>query len=353
MNLHRQVVALAASLVSSGVMGLPALAQPADSASLATVVDRVNQKVVKLFGTGGYRGLNAYGTGVLVSSDGYILTVASPMLDTPDLLVHLWDGRRVHARVVVAEPELDAALVKIDKIEDLPFFAIAKQEKAPLAQPGDWVLAFSNQFKIATREEPLSVQHGVIECYSKLRGRRGVFEAPYNGDVYVLDAITNNPGAGGGAVTTWSGELIGIIGKELRNSLSDTWINYAVPVQALAGFVDKGKQGQYKPMPRPRTLAGPAGFHGIILVPNVVERTPPFVEDTLPGSPAARAGLRPDDLIVYIDGEKISSIKEFHDIVDRARPGTAFRLELRRGDRLMTVELKLDPPPARKGNQKP
>jgi serine protease Do len=344
--------ALLGSFLTSWLFVLPGSAQSADSPSLAPLVDRVNQKMVKLFGTGGYRGLNAYGSGVLVSSDGYVLTVASPMLDTPDLLVHLWDGRRLHARVVVAEPELDAALVKIDKVEDLPFFDLARLEKAPLAQPGDWVLAFSNQFQIATREEPMSVQHGVIESYSKLRGRRGVFEAPYNGDVYVVDAVTNNPGAAGGAVTNWSGDLIGIIGKELRNTLSDTWINYAVPIQALAGFVEKGTKGQYKPVVRPRALAGPAGFHGIILVPNVVERTPPFVEDTLPGSPAARAGLRPDDLIVYIDGEKISSIKEFHDIIDRARPGTAFRLELRRGDRLMTVDLKLDPPPARKGSRK-
>jgi serine protease Do len=324
-----------------------AQAQAPASLSLAAVAEQVNQKMVKLFGSGGFRGLNAYGTGVLVSPDGYVLTVASPMLDTPELLVHLWDGRRLHARVVVAEPELDAALVKIDKVDDLLYFDVSKAEKAPLAQPGDWILAFSNQFQIATREEPMSVQHGVIQSYSKLHGRRGVFEAPYTGDVYILDAITNNPGAAGGAVTTRSGELIGLVGKELRNTLSDTWINYAVPIQALASFVDKGKKGQYKPMVRPKTLAGPAGFHGIILVPNVVERTPPFVEDTLPGSPAARAGLRPDDLIVYVNGEKISSIKEFHDIVDRARPGTSFRLELRRGDRLMTVDLKLESPPAR------
>src|SRR5262249_41557277 len=156
------------------------------------------------------------------------LTVASPLLDTADLLVHLFDGRRFHAKVVVAEPELDAALVKIDKADDLPFFDLGQSAKARPAQPGDWILAFSNQFQIATREEPMWVRHGVIAAYSKLQGRRGIFDAPYNGEVYVLDAITNNPGAGGGAVTTRKGDLLGIIGKEVRNSLSDTWINYAV-----------------------------------------------------------------------------------------------------------------------------
>src|SRR5438874_2365568 len=130
---------------------------------------------------------------------------------TAALRVHLADGRRLHAKVMVAEPELDAALVKIDKAEDLPYFDIAKAAKTPLAQPGDWVLGFSNQFQIATREEPMSVQHGVITSYTKLHGRRGVFDAPYTGDVYVVDAVTNNPGAGGGALVTRKGELLGII----------------------------------------------------------------------------------------------------------------------------------------------
>ena len=75
--------------------------------------------MVKLFGSGGFTGLVSYGTGVLVSPDGYVLTVAGHMLDTQDLRVHLSDGRRFHAKVAVIEPELDAALVKIDKAQDL------------------------------------------------------------------------------------------------------------------------------------------------------------------------------------------------------------------------------------------
>ncbi len=328
-------------------------AQEPKALSSAAVAEQVNRKSVKLFGAGGYRGANSYGSGVLVSADGYVLTVNSLLLDTADLRVHLWDGRRLHAKVVVAEPELDAALVKIDQVEDLSYFDISKLAKASLAQPGDLVLGFSNQFQIATREEPVSVQHGVIAAYSKLHGRRGIFDAPYTGDVYVLDAITNNPGAGGGAVTTRKGELIGIIGKELSNKLSDTWINYAVPIQVLAEFVEKGKAGKYVAKTRPTPILGPSGYHGIILVPNVVERTPPFVEDTIPGSPAAKAGLRPDDLIVYIDGEKITSIKEFRDIVEKARPGTHFKLEVRRGDKLTTLDLKLEPLPASAAPKKP
>ena len=78
--------------------------------------DEVNTRTVKLFGSGGFRGVANYGTGVLVSPDGHILTLASQMLDTSELIVHLYDGRRMKATVVATEPELDVALLKV-KIE--------------------------------------------------------------------------------------------------------------------------------------------------------------------------------------------------------------------------------------------
>src|SRR5689334_1008529 len=71
--------------------------------SFAEVAQSINNKMVKLFGSGGFRGLAHYGTGILVTSDGYILTIAAPMLETRDLRVHLSDGRRYHAKVVVTE----------------------------------------------------------------------------------------------------------------------------------------------------------------------------------------------------------------------------------------------------------
>src|SRR5262245_15781950 len=207
--------------------------------SFTETAQEVNKRVVKVYGSGGYRGLPAYGTGILISNKGHILTVANHLLDTQDLRIHLYDGTRYHAKVVVIEPVLDAAIIKLDipnKDEyeklDLPYYDVDKAMAAPPAQPGDCVLAFSTQFQIATRDEPLSIQRGTIACLTKLHGRRGIFDASYTGEVYVVDAIMNNPGAAGGALTTRKGDLLGIIGKELKNTLSETWINYAVPINA-------------------------------------------------------------------------------------------------------------------------
>lgn len=319
------------------------------------VAREVNRKLVKVYGSGGFRGLVAYGTGVVISPDGYVLTASSHLLDTPELRVHLYDGRRVPAKVIVVEPELDAAIIKIDKVEDLPYFDALAAAKRPAAKSGDWVLGFSNQFEIATRDEPMSVTRGVIAAVAKLPLQRGVFDAPYQGEVYVVDAVTNNPGAAGGALTTTKGELVGLIGKELRNGLTETWLNYAVPLVAkvdmrqgeqivavsMAEFIEKGVKGEYKPTVRERNRDGSGAFDGIVFVPNVVERTPPYVEEVLPGSPGAKAGLRPDDLVVYVDGEPVISIAGYRAILEKIRPGTMVKLEVRRGDKLVSVELTL------------
>lgn len=374
------------SLVCAAVVALGTPTQSLASDPFSELAEKTNMKMVKIFGAGGFARLNNYGTGILISKDGHILTVASQILDTTDLVVHLYDGQRLRAQVLVVEPELDAAIIKIrlegKKIDEpnglnLDYFDIAAAAKRPHAEVGDWILALTNTFEIALRDEPLSLQRGVVMAYTKLAGRRGVFEFPYTGDVYILDAITNNPGAAGGAIINRKGELLGVIGREIKNSLSDTWMNYAIPVTAkvdvkvretvkdkdgkesevektvtvsMPEFVDLGMQGKYKPVKKEARPLGEGGYHGIIFVPNVLERTPAYVEDVVPGSPAARAGIRPDDLISFVDGEPVSSIKAFHEWIKKnTRADTVVRVEVRRGESLQTIELRLGAHPAKPG----
>ena len=326
----------------------------------ADVAEQVNPKMCKLFGSGGFKGLVPYGTGLVVSADGYILTLASPMLDTRDLRVHLSDGRRYSGlKIVVVEPELDIALVKIetkDKL-DLPFWDIKKAASEPMVKTGAGVLAFSNQFEIGTRDEPMSIQRGRVSAITKLKGRRGIHEAHFDGNVYVCDGIFNNPGAAGGALTDRKGNLLGLIGKELKNELSNTWINYGIPIQTIIEAEDKDgkkravsiaevveKKEKFAPIVRDRAKEKAENYTGITLVPNVVEFTPPYVEEVAPNSPASKAGLLVDDLIVYVDGEQVPSINDLLKIFQKIRPDSPVRLEVRRGDRLQTLNMVMGKP---------
>ncbi len=344
------------------ILALAMLALAPAEESLGEVAARVNTRLVKIYGSGGVKGLPGYGTGIIVSPDGHILTAANHLPDSSDLRVHMADGTRLAAKVIASEPELDAALLKIDDKHaagDLPFFDISKASKSPALAPGTGVLAFSNQFQIATRDEPMTAQRGVVAALAPLYGRIGVFEAPYTGPVYVIDAITNNPGAAGGALTTRKGELVGIIGRELRNDQTQTWINYAVPLNAavpsrgaqgrvltLAELVDKKEK--YRPSGRPDRAERTGDWNvrtGWVLVPQVIDRTPPFIEEVEPNSPAARAGAKPDDLIVYLDGAPVPTISTLRDILDKYRPGDKVQVEVRRQDRLHTLVVELEPPP--------
>src|SRR5258707_3331648 len=124
----------------------PSLAEAADP--FDKVCDDVNTKMVKVFGAGGFSRLNNFGTGIIISKEGHILTVASQLLDTSDLVVHLYDGRRLRADVMVVEQELDAAILRIRMDGkkpgeptglDLPFFDFAEAAKRPTAEPCDLI----------------------------------------------------------------------------------------------------------------------------------------------------------------------------------------------------------------------
>ena len=131
-------------------------------------------------------------------------------------------------------------MLKIDG-QDLPHFDLAK---SPPATAGTRVLAFSNLFGVATGAEPASVQHGTISAVTTLDARRGAYETPYQGPIYVLDAMTNNPGAAGGALTDLEGHLLGVLGKQLRNAENNVWLNFALPTAQFAKSVERDADRQ-------------------------------------------------------------------------------------------------------------
>jgi len=295
------VVLLPAEAVSGGA--LPA-------GTIGQTIEQVQPKIVKIYGAGGFRGMEPYQSGFLVSPQGHVLTVFSHVLDTDYITATLADGRKFDARLLGADPRLEVAVLKIDAAE-LPHFDLSR---AVEVQAGTRVLAFSNLFGVATGSEPASVQHGVVSVKTHLAARRGLFKTVYRGPVYVLDAVTNNPGSAGGALVTRGGQLVAVLGKELRNSLNHTWLNYAIPIAEVRPSVEQIRAGKFitpkgdLPENKPARAVSLARL-GIVLVPDVLERTPPYVDHVRPGSAAAKAGLRPDDLVLLVGERLIQSCK--------------------------------------------
>ena len=279
------------------------IADLAAADTLQQTIRTAQSKVVKVFGAGGLREMEAYQTGVLVSPEGHVLTALSYVLDTDEVTVILDDGRKWTAQFTGSDPLLELAVLKIPlKGEQVRFYDL-KENRHAKPVPGQPILALSNLYGIATGDEPVSVLQGVITAVAPVAARRGAFQYNYRGEVYVLDAYSNNPGAAGGALVDWQGRLLGVLGKEFRSEVTGTWLNYAVPSHVVAGTVNDilagrtpDNQGE-RILPREPHSAGTLGFS---LVPNVLTRTPPYVDSVHRGSLAEKAGLKPDDLIVFV-----------------------------------------------------
>jgi serine protease Do len=320
------------------------VSQPAVTAaapSFAEVIASVQPKIVKIYGAGGFRGLEHYQSGFLISPDGHVLTAWSYVLDTDFVTVTLNDGSKYTAEFVGADPRLEIAVLKID-VDGVDCFRLAD---AVDLEPGARVLAFSNLYGVATGDEPASVLKGYVSAKTSLSARRGVYQTPYQGPVYVLDAMTNNPGAAGGALTDRRGRLVGMLGKELRNSLTNTWLNFAVPAEEMAVAVSDILAGKVRPRSSDADLqraTDPLTLDqlGIVLVPDVLQKTPPFIDAIRPGSVAEKEGLAADDLILFIDAAMVGSCKALTEELRFIDKDSPVRVTIMRGQELIEVELQ-------------
>lgn len=292
-------------------------------------------RCVKIFGASIGR-VEGYGTGILVSGDGHILTASGVMLSGERTFVVLPDGSRHQAKVERRSQYLQAALLKIDaKTPD--FFELS--EKSNVKQ-GDWVLAVSNLFKVADGTEQLSVNLGVVSLRTALEAKRGTQDVPYEGDVYLIDAITSNPGAGGGAVVNVQGQLVGMIGRIIESTSTNTRLNYAVPADLLFKFVTgKPLDGETDVVKVP--VDGATAYIGLQLFSLGLneKRALAYVDRVRPRSPARKAGIKPDDLIVAIGQQTVYDINDYKKIVATLTPDEEVIFLVKRKNDLLEIRV--------------
>ncbi len=348
----------------------PLAARPYAEANEAAI-ELAARTVVKIYGAGGFRGLESYQTGFLVSPSGHVMTAMSTVLDSDEIDCVLDDGRRYQASVVGIDPRREMALLKLDG-EGLPYapldgasLADAAAEAVPpnaaegppagaaaaaatsvtLAAPGTRTYALSNLFGVAVGDERVSVQQGVISAVVPLAARRGAYEAPYSGNVYLLDFTVNNPGAAGGLLVDVRGYPVGMLGKELRSTSAGIWLNYAIPLpEVSASFQDllSGRTAEAEAMVE--RIPFETRLLGFLLVPDILEKTPPFVEAVIEGTPAASGGLRADDLLVAVGSRSVTSCAAVAEELARIEEGATVRVSVIRDGAI--VDILLGPRPA-------
>lgn len=299
--------------------------------TLTPALARVSPAVVKLYGTGISRA-HGYGTGVIVSADGDILTTRSLLSSADTVRVVLSDGREFEGKSIRNDEYRELVLLKIDG-KDLPFVTPSKTDHL---QVGDAVVAIGNWFKVADGDEAPSVNRGILSTRTTLNARRLVQPVDYAGPILVYDAITANPGAAGGPLLDIDGNFIGLIGKVVESADTNTRLNYALPGEELGDFL--GNKASPATTTQ-RSAPGEESDIGIRLSRMGYRHVSAYIERVRPGSPAATAGLRGEDLIVAVEGRRIADAEACEEAIRRLVPGQKATLVVKRGQEFLNIEV--------------
>ncbi len=327
--------------------------QPVLGEGFDRAIDAASARVVKLYGLGaGAR--EGYGTGIVVSEDGLVLTVLSLLLDGRNVRVVAPDGSLYHADVIGRDEKEQLALVRLKPEPEfgpdgqplppdrskLPTFACFAEGESTSLVPGDWVIAAGNPFKVADGAEPVSVALGVFSTRAALDARFGVNDFPFTGEVLVIDAVTSNPGAPGSALVDLDGRWVGMIGRVVVSNATRTQLNYAMPVETCLAFIER-TLNPHTALALAEESAGEP-YSGIKLFKQGYKRGLAYVDKVARGSPADKAGVRSDDLILSANGKQISDLTDFERVIANSRAGQTIELVIERNRKVITTSLTLE-----------
>ena len=273
------------------------------------------------------------GSGVIVSADGYILTNNHVVESADEITVILNDGRRTQAKLVGTDPDTDLAVLKI-KLDKLPVMVLSSADQL---QVGDIVLAIGNPFGVGQ-----TVTSGIVSALGRNQLGINTFENFIQTDAAI------NPGNSGGALVDVQGNLLGINTAIYSRSGGSMGIGFAIPVntarQVLEGIV---KQGQ--------VVRGWIGVEPTEITPDLaktfnVQRTSGvIITGVLQTGPAFKAGVRPGDVLLSVEGEVVRNVAELLTRVSALKPGQPARVKVLR----QNEEIELTVTPGQRPKAKP
>jgi serine protease Do len=267
----------------------------------------------------------ASGSGVIIRANGYILTNDHVVAGADRVTVRLQDGREYVGKVM-RDFRSDLALIKIDA-DNLPAAELADSDKVDV---GQWAIAFGAPFGLSD-----TMTHGVISSLHRQEAIGSGSDERFYSSLLQTDASIN-PGNSGGPLVDLYGRVVGINVAIESPSGTSAGIGFAIPSNTARYIADSL-------MATGSVTRGYLGLAPAALTYDYQQRygvkEGALVTSVVDGTPAAKAGLQVEDVIVRFDGKAVKDDAAFRDLVSRTAPGTTVPVEVRRGGGQQTLQV--------------
>lgn len=271
---------------------------------------------------------NASGSGVIITSDGYIVTNNHVVEKAEEIEIVLNDKRTYQAEVVGTDPASDLALLKIDDI-NLPYVIFTNSD---VVKVGEWVLAVGNPFNLKS-----TVTAGIVSA----KGRNiNIINDKYAIESFIQTDAAVNPGNSGGALVNVEGELIGINTAISTQTGTFEGYSFAVPSNLVKKVVDDLLE--YGTVQR--------AFLGVTIRDVTAELADEFKLDDLQGvyvesvsdeGAAKKSGIKPGDIILSVNKVTVSKSSELQEQISKYRPGDKVVVVINRNGKKQEVKIEL------------
>jgi len=266
------------------------------------------------------------GSGVIVSSDGTILTNNHVIDGATDIKVQLSDKREFQAKIIGADSRTDIAVLKIEA-SGLPTLALGDSSKL---QVGDVIFAIGDPFGVGE-----TATMGIVSA----TGRNGLGIENYEDFIQTDAAI--NPGNSGGAMIDLHGDLIGInTAIETGGGQGNIGIGFAIPINMARSVMDQI-------VSHGKVVRGYLGLYPQDVTPQIArqfglsEPSGALIAEVSPDTPASRAGLKRGDVILKVNGEPVASANDLRLRISQTAPGTNVKLAISRDGKVQDVSVAL------------
>ena len=277
------------------------------------------------------REAQSLGSGFIISADGYVVTnnhVISPdnRARLEEITITMPDGTEYEAELIGADAQSDLAVLKIQSDKAFPFVEFGDSSQTRV---GEWVVAIGNPFGLGG-----TVTSGIVSAVYRNTGQGGAY------DRYIQTDASINRGNSGGPLFDMQGNVIGINNAIFSPSGGSVGIGFAIPAEIAAPIVAKLQQGQEIER----------GYLGVSLEPinddladslGLPHNRGELVQVITDDSPAGRAGLKPGDVIVSVNGREVTNEQTVSFIVANIAPGESVPVVVVREGRQMTIDTTL------------